>query len=149
MKLAERHERLLEAIHDTEKERLLRIDLSEKSALWKIEIASVLDFLIQAELVEFDQAEDAYYLTYEGYTEVERIKGRSTNEQAVKHTSRRIGLIVLAVFLVVGIYLTMLGIATNNTTTAPLIDEALLEDIKTEIDKKVDSILTIEEIPKE
>jgi len=82
LELEEKYEDLLIEIHDSASERIEKNHVVQLIGRGRNNLLDNLNYLIEIELVEFDIADDSYYLTYEGYEEVDEIKElREAGEQ--------------------------------------------------------------------
>lgn len=150
MDLEEKYEQLLLEIFEAENQRILKSELSEKEKSKRED----LEFLIHADLVEYDKGDAAFYLTYEGYEEVEAMTkklneaGESMMNAEFEHSMRKerrsnIVRILIGIPLFVGVFFAMRGISVKPNTgeIKEVLNEELLNQIKEEIEMKTDSIL--------
>jgi len=74
LELEEKYENLLIEIHESKSERFEKSHVLYLTKNGRNRIVEELDQLIKYEFVEFDTSDNSFYLTYEGYEEVEGIK---------------------------------------------------------------------------
>jgi len=120
LELEEKYENLLIEIHDSEKERFENRHVSYLIKNGRINLIKEINQLVEYELVEFDKSDDSYYLTYEGYEEVEGIKElRETGEQMSeleyqhslkKSRNEKVRAIIGGIFIILLAILMLIGI---------------------------------------
>jgi len=143
----EKYENLLIEIKESDKERFENEYVIQSNNEDRITLLDDLNLLISYELVEFDKADNAYYLTYKGYEKVEGIKelteaGEQMTELEYQHLLRKsrnqkIGAIVGGVFITLFIILMLFGIRTN---AKPELTPELLNEIKEKVSVAMDSV---------
>ena len=126
MNLEAKHEKLLIEIHDSENERLEK-DYVEKQLLGQRPNLLVdLNQLIENELVEFDETDHAYYLTYEGYEEVLSLKSdEEVTEVEFKKRNTEFLKLIMGGLLLLGF--TIFILSNNRKSNTNLISECRIK----------------------
>jgi len=151
MELEEKYELLLVEIFDAKDQRILKSELSGKEKSKRED----LEFLINADLVEYDKGDAAFYLTYEGYEQAEEMikelneAGEWMANAEFEHAMRKgrwgesVRTVIRILFWAVVLFAAIRGISiTPNTGEVKnVLNEELLNQMKQEIDMKTDSIL--------
>lgn len=150
MELEEKYEQLLLEIHTSKKECIPKSEIPSRITSRKVDFQSLLDYLINIELVEFDIQDNAYYLTYEGYEKVEEINKRKRlrenvaskeHQHAVKRKKKqRLFVTGLGLFLFAASYFALFGISASQNSIDK-IDSKILSDAEQKIHSFQDSIL--------
>lgn len=148
MELEAAYQDLLIEIHESKNERFENEFVEQKSRFEKPDLKETLSYLIEKELVEFDVSENAYYLTYEGYEEVEGIKllrktGEEFEEIEYQHVLKKprnesIKSIIGGVLTILFAVFAYLGVSPNEKFK---LSPELLNQIKDEVSLKKDSMI--------
>lgn len=144
MELETTKENLLIEIHDSENERIEKVTVEQESSFNRPNLKNDLDFLINIDLVEFDKADQAYYLTYEGYEEVERIGSRREYDKIdikLKNGKyKNIKSIFLGILIIGFTIAALIGIKPSSKIK---FDSSIIESMEVEFKLKMDSIIKI------
>ena len=147
MEIGEKYEDLLLEIFNSKLERLelALVESSMKNS--RPELLLDLNFLIEIDLVEFDKREQAYYLTHEGYEEVEALKSAANigaemmevefHSKPSRMNTENLRIFIGGAILILSVISLFIGIKPH----VPLkLDNQILEQIKEDVEFKVDSI---------
>lgn len=139
MNLEAKHEKLLIEIHDSENERLEK-DYVEKQLLGQRPNLLVdLNQLIENELVEFDETDHAYYLTYEGYEEVLSLKSdEEVTEVEFKKRNTEFLKLIMGGLLLLGF--TIFILSNNRKSKTPFPDSEVFDNMIEQLEGKIDSL---------
>ena len=148
MELEEKYENLLIEIHESKNERFENSFVEQKTKFNRATLKDEINYLIEADLVEFDKSDNAYYLTYEGYEEVEEIRflrrtGEEFTELEYQHLLKqsrikKIKTLLIGVVLFSFAALAYIGIGPTKKNE---ITPEIANQIEYAISSKMDSIL--------
>lgn len=150
MELEAKYEKILLEIYASEGQCFPRGEISVKEKLEEREIQLRLDFLVTKELVEFDKTDDAYYLTTEGYEQIEGVlalkeAGETMANMEFAHTLKKekrykVRLVFIGLLVFIGGCFALSGIKLSINPEVEL-NEEIFNNVREEIEFKVDSLI--------
>jgi len=148
LNLEEKYRRILTAIHESKNERFESDYVEAYSISEKHKLKEDLSNLIKADFVEFDKNDDAYYLTTEGYKEVEiinierQLDENYTDEEIQKNLKEsKKNLYTILIGGSVLLMLTIIAITGIGPTSEFHVTPDVLNKIQQNIEIKKDSLM--------